>query len=251
MSVGMISAMVLVLLLTIAVPLGAMIFLHRRGGSWRTFFTGAITFIVFVMVLESILHNLVLRSEIGPVIQGNIWLYGLYGGLVAGVFEETGRFLAFRFILKNQRNRITALSYGVGHGGIEAFLLAGLTMAGNLILGLSYVNGAALPEEIIPSVESLLATPAGMFLWAGVERLSALTLHTALSVLVFAAVWTKKWRLFPAAVLLHLAMDFAAVVSNAFLPTAATEGLVLLGSVLAAVWAARIYKNLLKNAETP
>lgn len=251
MSIGMIAAMVLVLLLTIAVPLGVMAFLHRRGGSWRTFFAGALTFIVFAMVLESILHNLVLRSGIGPVLQGNIWLYGLYGGLAAGVFEETGRFLAFRFVLKSRRDRITALSYGIGHGGIEAFLLAGLTMAANLALGLAYVNGAALPEEIVPSVESLLTTPAVMFLWTGFERLSAMTLHTALSVLVFAAVRTDRRWLFPAAILLHFAVDFIAVVSNAFLPVAATEGLVLLSSVLTAVWAARIYKKLLKIAETP
>lgn len=245
MSVTMVAAMILVLLLTIAVPLRVMIFLHRRGGSWRTFLVGAVTFILFAMVLESILHNLVLRSGIGPALQGNIWLYGLYGGLAAGVFEETGRFLAFRYVLKNRRDRVTALSYGIGHGGIEAFLLAGLTMAGNLALGIAYTNGAALPEEIVPSIESLLTTPPVTFLWAGVERLSAMTLHMALSVLVYAAVRTKKWRLFPAAVLLHLAVDFAAVISNAFLPMAATEGLVLLFSVLAAVWAAQIYKKLL------
>ena len=244
MSFEMIAAMVLVFLLTIAVPLGVMAFLRRKGGSWRTFLVGAATFIVFAMVLESILHNLVLRSGIGPILQGNIWLYGLYGGLAAGIFEETGRFLAFRFVLKNRRDRITALSYGIGHGGIEAFLLAGLTMAGNLVLGLSYINGAALPEEIVPSIESLLATPAVMFLWAGVERLSAMTLHTALSVLVFTAVRTNRRWLFPAAILFHFAVDFLAVVSNAFLPAAATEGLVMLGSVLAAVWAAQIYKKL-------
>lgn len=251
MSAAMVTAMVLVLLLTIAVPLGTMIFLHRRGGSWRTFFVGAATFAIFALVLESVFHNLVLYSAIGAIIQGNIWLYGLYGGLAAGIFEETGRFIAFRFILKDNRERVTSLSYGIGHGGAEAFLLLGVTMANNLVLGLSYLNGAALPEEIVPSVETLLTTPAAMFLWAGFERLTAMTLHIALSVLVFAAVRTKRWWLFPAAILLHAAVDFIAVISNARLPVAATEGLVLIGSILVAVWAVQIYKKLLKIAETP
>lgn len=251
MSAAMIMAMGFVLLLTIAVPLGVMLFLHRRGGTWRAFLTGAAAFILFVIVLESILHNLVLRSGAGPVIQGNIWLYGLYGGLAAGVFEETGRFLAFRFALRNHQSRITALSCGIGHGGAEAFLLAGLTMAGNLVLGQLYLHGAALPEELIPSIEALLATPPATFLWAGLERLSAMAMHTALSVLVFAAVRTGKRRLFPAAILLHSALDFMAVVSNAFLPVVATEALVLLASVLAALWAARIYKKLPEITENP
>ena len=62
------------------------------------------------MVLERIFHFLVLQSGAGTVIQGNIWLYALYGGLAAGIFEETGRFLAFRFVLRGRQDRITALA---------------------------------------------------------------------------------------------------------------------------------------------
>lgn len=249
MSIPTIAAMVLVLLLTIIVPLGVMAFLHRRGGSWKCFLVGAVTFTVFAVGLEPILHNLVLSSETGQAILGNIWLYGLYGGLAAGIFEETGRFLAFRFVLKNRNERITALSYGIGHGGIEAFLITGLSMASNLVLGLLYANGAALPENLTPSLEILLTTPAQMFLWAGIERLSAMTLHMALSVLVFASLRTGRRWLFPAAILLHGAMDFAGVVSNAYLPVAATEGLILAAAVLAAVWASQIYKKMPEIAE--
>ncbi len=244
MSVGAIAAMVFVLLLTIALPLGSMFFLHRRGGSWKSFFVGAATFVLAALILEPVLHNLILRSGVGAVIQGNIWLYGLYGGLAAGLFEETGRFLAFRYALRHSPGRITALSYGIGHGGIEAFLLVGLTMAANLSLGLAYTGGAALPAETAAMVETLISTPAVMFLWAGAERLMAMALHVSLSVLVCASVRTGKRWLFPAAILVHASVDFAAVVSNTYLSVAATEGLVLLLTVLAAVWAARVYQRL-------
>lgn len=244
MSVGAIAAIIIVIILTIAVPLGIMLFLARSGGSWKDFLVGAATFIVFALILERILHLLILRSGAGVVIQGNIWLYGLYGGLAAGVFEETGRFLAFRFVLRDQTARITSLAYGIGHGGIEAFLVAGLTMASNLILGLTYTHGGAIPSEIIPAVEALLAIPAPTFLWSGFERLSAMALHMALSVLVFASVRTDRRWLYPAAILIHAAVNFMAVVVNAYLPIAATELLILLLVVIAALWAVRVYKNL-------
>ena len=249
MTVGAVAAMVSVLLLTIALPVGIMVFLHRRGGTWRSFLTGAGAFVLFALILEPILHGLVLRSGAGAAIQGNIWLYGLYGGLAAGLFEETGRLLAFRSVLRKEQGRIAALSYGIGHGGIEAFLLVGLTMASNLVLGLSYASGAPLPQEAAAVAETLLATPASLFLWSGLERLSAMALHLALSVLVFASVRTGKRWLFPAAILMHAAVNFAAVAANARLPIAATEALVLLLTALAALWAARIYRHLPRSCQ--
>lgn len=249
MPAATIAALILVALMTLLVPLGVMLFLRRRGGTWTAFLTGAGTFVLFALVLEPILHSLVLRSPAGAAIQGNILLYGLYGGLAAGLFEETGRLLAFRLVLKKSPARITALSYGIGHGGIEALLLVGLTMVSNLILGLSHASGAPLPQEAAAAAETLLATPASLFLWSGLERLSAMGLHLALSVLVFAAVRTGKRRLFPAAVGVHAAVNFAAVAANAHLPVAATEALVLLLTVLAALWAARIYRRLPRSCQ--
>lgn len=244
MTIGAVAAIIAVIILTIAVPLGTMIFLHRRGGTWSTFLVGAGTFVLFAMILERLFHALVLFSGIGAVIQENIWLYALYGGLAAGIFEETGRLLAFRFVLRHRQERITSLAYGIGHGGIEAFLVAGLTMVNNLIIGLIYSTAETLPPEIAAIVEALIATPAGMFLWSGFERLTAMGLHMALSVLVFACVRTNRRWLYPAAILIHAAVNFAAVTSNAYLPIAATELLVLALTTVSVLWALRIYKNL-------
>lgn len=247
MSIGTIAAIVAVIILTIAVPLGTMLFLRKRGGAWTTFLIGAGTFILFAVILEQGFHTLILLSPAGAVIQGNIWLYGIYGGLAAGLFEETGRFLAFRFALRRRQNRITSLAYGIGHGGIEAFLIAGLTMVNNLILGLTYANAETIPPEIAPLVETLLTSPASTFLWSGFERLMAMALHMALSVPVFASVRTNRRWLYPAAILIHAAVDFVAVLANSCLPVAATELLLAALTALAVLWAARIYKNLSPN----
>ena len=118
---------------------------------------------------------------LGQVLQSNIWLYGLYGGLAAGIFEEVGRFLAFKLVLRNRRERITALSYGLGHGGIEAFLLLAVTYFNNLYLFSVLSNGGTLAPELTAALENLAALPAVMYLWAGLERVIAITIHMALS----------------------------------------------------------------------
>lgn len=123
-------------------------------------------------------------------------------------------------------------------------------MAANLALALSAGN-AALPTEAAAAVETLASTPAAMFLWSGLERISAIALHMANSVLVFASLRAGKRWLFPAAILAHGAVNFAAMVSNAYLPVAATEGIVLVLTAAVVFWAAQIYKNLPLNAENP
>lgn len=237
-------------LLTILLPLGIMLFLRRRGGRWMTFLAGTGTFVLFALLLEPLLHSIVLRSGAGTAIRENILLYALYGGLAAGVFEETGRLFAFRFVLRDRRERVTALSYGIGHGGCEAFLLLGVTMLNNIAVVLMLKNGASLPPELEGAVQTLAAVPAATFLWGGFERLSAMVFHMAASVLVFtAAARSGKRRLFPLAIVLHLVLDMAAVVSNAYLPIAATE-LLTAALALASAWlAARVYKNLSPEAE--
>ena len=244
------GAMVFTALFTVLVPLGAMLWLwKRRGGSWSAFFVGAGTFLLFSMVLEQALHLVVLKSALGPVIQGSLWLTALYGGLAAGLFEETGRLAAFRFILKKQTEPAAALSYGLGHGGCEAALVTGLAMVSNLALVYLVKAGSLTDPAVTAMAETVAATPAGMFLWAALERVSAIVLHTANSVLVFAAVRRRKYALFGLAVLTHAGADFLAAIANAHLPIAATELLVLVFSILVVLLAARVYGNLMKNTE--
>jgi uncharacterized membrane protein YhfC len=47
--------------------------------------------------------------------------------LTAGVFEETARYIAYRFLLK-EHNMENGLIYGVGHGGIESIMLVGVNV---------------------------------------------------------------------------------------------------------------------------
>ena len=47
-------------------------------------------------------------------------------GLISGVCEEVGRFLVFRYALYEYKDPKNAVSYGIGHGGWEMFIVYGL-----------------------------------------------------------------------------------------------------------------------------
>lgn len=245
MSAGSILAILFDIVLSAALPIGLMLWLKRRGGSWSAFLTGAGTFVLFALVLEALLHQLVLQSPAGEAIRSNIWLYGLYGGLAAGIFEETGRFAAFKCVLRRQRGPVTALAYGAGHGGAEALLVLGASMVSNLVLVSLAGNGSLTDPAMAELAETVMTTPTTVFLWAGFERGTAVLLHMANSVLVFtAASRPGQLRLFPLAIGTHTLTNFIAVTANAYLPIAATELLTLIFAALVALLASRIYRNL-------
>ena len=240
-----IPAIVFTLVFSIALPIGLMLWFRKRGGKWTSFLIGAAAFILFTLILESILHNLLSQTPLWAILRSSVWLYALYGGLAAGIFEETGRFLAFKLFLKNERDPITALSYGVGHGGAEAILLVGLTMVNNLALAAMVSAGGTTDPAVLEAAAQLASTPAGMFLWAAFERIGAVVLHLSNSVLVFAAIRKPgKKCLFPAAILIHAAADFIAVVSNAYLPVVATEIIILIVAVIVALFARTVYRTI-------
>lgn len=213
-------------LLGIAVPVCLSLYLVRRHhAKASTILIGAGTFILFALVLEAIMHQLVLKGPHGAAIIGNTLWYALYGGLAAGLFEETGRFLAMTFLMKKEPSTgIPALAYGVGHGGIEMIVIFGITMISNLVLSLMINSGQAgflvsqTPAEAAAQVQAQLnqlqSASAGSWLIGLWERISALVLHIGLSLMVWVAVRRRgKWLwLFPAAIALHAFVDAGVVI---------------------------------------
>ncbi len=245
MSTPAVAAQVLVAVFTVVLPLGGMLLLRKRG-SWRVFFIGAAVFVLSALVLERIFHSVILATPMAVPLQSNIWLYALYGGLAAGLFEETGRLAAFHFITKRPHSPDAAISYGLGHGGIEAVLLVGLTMVNNLIVSAMAAGGALSNPDLAAAAEALAGTPAHMFLWAGFERIGAMTLHVANSILVYAAVERRRRDLYVLAIVTHTLVNFAAVIMNRYLPIAATELFVLLFALLVLLLALKV-----RRAATP
>lgn len=212
---------------------------------------GALTFFLFALTLEQMLHMVMLGAA-GDVLNGNLWLYALYGGLAAALFEETGRFVAMKFWMKKTLSKENSLMYGVGHGGIEAVLIVGMTYISNLITVFMINSGqmesqlAAIEEGpgkelAIQSISVLWTMPGYQFFLAGVERISAVVLQICLSYLVYRAVKYGEKKFLFAALGIHFLVDAVTVLLSNTVPLVVLE-IVLLAAVAALVlWVKKMY----------
>ena len=209
-----IVAMVISALAGIAVPAVLYRIYRKKGAKRLPFWIGCIVFVLFALVLERLVLMLVMKLPLWTAITGNIFLYGVVAGLFAGVFEETGRYVAFKTVLRKKLgNDKNALMYGAGHGGIEAVLLLSVPMVINTIFALQFNAGVDSVFGGISEAQTLINAPSWALLAGAVERIAAIAIHISLSVLVwFAAKNNRRFWLFPLAILLHLFVDAVAVV---------------------------------------
>ncbi len=237
-------------------PIALLIYYKKKGAEVLPFFIGCAVLILFALILEALVHNIVLKGlTVGEKIMGNTLLYAVYGGLMAGLFEETGRFIAFKTVLKKRLgNDWNALMYGAGHGGVECILLLGFAYISNLVMsilinaGLTDTITKSLSGDTLAQVEAIFDTLTGTAPWTYllgmVERAAAMALHISLSVLVwFAAKKPGKFLLYPLAILLHALMDGVTVILAAHLPVAAVEGCLVALAILVALVARYVWKK--------
>jgi uncharacterized membrane protein YhfC len=232
-----IAAMAVSLVLAAVVPAAAAVWCVRKfRGTARNIIAGALVFAVFVLVLERGMHVYFLRINFeASMFLDNPWAFATYGAFAAGIFEETGRYLGFRILLKGRERWEDGIAYGIGHGGIEALLIGGLAAAQNLYLSFM-ANAGKLPEALAQYGSLLAGTAPYIFLISGAERVFALALQTALSLLVLHAVRKKKIRYVILAVLIHAAVDFPA----ALYQKGAISSILAIEAGLAAVAAASL-----------
>lgn len=255
------AVIVLCMVLGVVIPLALFFWLNRKKkASPRPFLIGWLGFLIAVTVLERLFHALVLNSSVGAALNRNLFLYALYGGITAGLFEELTRYLCFsRILKKEQNNDWNALMYGAGHGGSEMFNLFTILMANNLIYAVTINSGGA--SEILQPlagdallqmqavIEQLCTASPALFLLSLTERIFALSIHLSLSVLVFYAAKgpAQNRRLLLIAVELHALVDFIAVISSALFPAAVTELIMLVMAAGIAFFARMVWRQ---NHET-
>lgn len=237
----------------------------RTRKSLVPFFVGMFIFLFFAKGLEMIPHTVFLLTDnpLSRAINGNLVLYVLYGGLMAGLFEELGRYLAFHFLMKKYPEKETAVTYGMGHGGIECMLVMGISYLQYYSYG-QLINNGAMEKmmasykgntQMQNSLQQLIDTITGMqksdCFFAGWERVSAMMLQIGLSILVFQAVKAagKKYLLW-VAVLLHMLADIpAALYQKGVLPILSVEILIFIFAGLVLFYAIRVYGNMEKTTE--
>lgn len=257
MSLGYVSTasivgMIFSLCMSIGLPVALLIFCWRKKAGISSFFIGAAIFIVFALILEQILHAAVLGIT-GTFLTDHIWLYALYGGVAAALFEETGRWVAMKYFMRDRLDVPNALMYGAGHGGAEAILLVGLTNVNNLI-SVAMINGGTLQRALdalddetasasVEQISVLWTTPAYQFYLGGIERVLAIILQIALSVLVYLAVKNGRRYCWGIAFAAHFLVDFVTIASARYLPLAVVELLVALMTAVAVALTVRLCRK--------
>ncbi|PKL62825.1 MAG: YhfC family intramembrane metalloprotease [Methanomicrobiales archaeon HGW-Methanomicrobiales-2] len=217
-----VATFAVVALLEIIVPLALGYWLVKRFDlSWRVFALGALFFIVvqvvhapLVIVTQTPLYLAVLPFGATTALA----VLAVYLGLMAGLFEEVGRYLVYRYIFRRQDIPLTrenGLLFGTGWGGVESMIVALLVLTSML----SYIaltgDGGLVPLPDDPAVQAqvdaLLALTPLDLLPGLAERMMTITLHIAWSLMVLAAVVYDKKGLLLLAILWHAAVDAAAV----------------------------------------
>ena len=221
-----------------------------------TILIGAFTFLLFSQGLEGGLHYLclVMDNPVSRAINGSSLLYATYGAFAAGIFEESGRYLAFRTVLKKRTAPETAISYGIGHGGIEMMLVGSASFGLYLAVYFLYQSGgeaALLPlagsAEMVPALLAQVSQfTTGFCLLALFERFIALAFHIAASVFVFIAARDQEKRYyFPLAILLHAALDFpVALYQRGHLPLWSVELYAAMFTLAVCLGAKKLYRKL-------
>ncbi|SFI15516.1 Uncharacterized membrane protein YhfC [Pseudobutyrivibrio sp. OR37] len=248
-----IIGMCIAFIVAVGLPMGLMVYAFLKLKADMLWFgIGAATFIIFALVLEQCLH-VVMIKQFGEALTGNLLVKAVYGGLAAGVFEEMGRFTSMNLFKKKGLNKLNALMYGIGHGGIEAIIIVGLTSISNLITSIMINTGtfepmlASLDDEVkaqtLKQVSLLWTTSPLDFYLAGLERVVAITLHICLSYIVYKAVTNKKVQLLLLAIVLHAGVDFVTVLLAGYVSSLVLELVLLVIVAIIAVLVFKIYSN--------
>ena len=197
------SSMLLILLtaiLAIALPLiAAIIWCKKKHEPFTTVLIGAATFMLFAIVLEKPLQNiLIFPVQIGlPEHAASVFinarpvLWGIIVGLFPSGFEAM-------FIL--------GITY------IEYFVFAVMLNQGTFVeLMVDPIKDTLTPDVvnqmtgIVEQITTFSAATMGISLF---DRLFAVAFHTGASIMVFYSVKDKKkWWLYPLAIIIHTAID--------------------------------------------
>lgn len=231
------------------------LWLRKTHAAKLPYFIGMLTFFLFVKVLEALVHNycLLRYNLFSAYLNAHPVAFMLYGGFAAGIFEETGRFVAFKTLLRRYDAPETAITYGLGHGSIEIILTVAL---GYLFITLSfYSRGTLLADRFSfmrSAVDSIIAAPY-LSLVALEERAVALLFHVSASVFVFRAVWDRERRwLYPLAIVLHAVLDFpAALYTSGLISLFLTELVTAEFSIITALFAFQMYRHMKAERTVP
>jgi uncharacterized membrane protein YhfC len=188
---------------------------------WKLIFAGGLTFIVSQVFHIPFLYGLTAMFTAGilPAIP-TAWtslFNAVLLGLLAGIFEETARWILFKFILKDAKSWEQGVVVGTGYGGTEALLLGILAFVqvGSMIAMKNTDLAARVPPEQLELAKQQLAAfwsaPVYMAFLGLIERAFTICIQISLTIMVLYSVAYRKPVWFWIALFWHAFVDASAV----------------------------------------
>jgi len=218
----MIASFIFAVLFEMLFPVALAIWFCRRFRvSGKLVWIGALIFLASQVVHIPVLYGIQALFQQGilpmPPLQWGLLFSAVLAGLLAGLSEETARLVGFHWLGSRARSWATGVALGIGHGGLESFLVgfSGLATAVVMITQAQNPGLIPLPPEIRATVEQSAAEFWGMPwhlpLAGAFERLCAMTIQISLAVLVMQTFLRRSIWYYVAAVAFHTLVDAVAV----------------------------------------
>lgn len=257
-----IPSLTITVILMIAIPIIFFLYWrikHRQQTRIVYLIAGILGFIVSARVLELGVHYfcIITDNPVSRFINGNSAAYILYGICMAGIFEECGRYLILKYVMRKNRTPENAVLYGIGHGGIEVLTVILPAMIAYLMVAVFFSAGNMdeafralnITEETaaaaLPSIQAAATFGYAAMALNVIERLIAMVLHIGLTVMVFYGVCSAKKSWLAAAILLHMLMDlFPAMYQRNLLPLGLVEVWGAAWAVVTAIIAMKLYREM-------
>ncbi|GMQ78962.1 MAG: hypothetical protein BMS9Abin02_1511 [Anaerolineae bacterium] len=226
----------LIVILIILFPIGLAILTRRKWGApWIYFCAGILTFVI-AQLIHLPLNRLLVKVGVLPdtLPEGSdLIIAALILGLTAALSEELIRAAGY-FLLKKARGFGDGILLGLGHGGVEAMMVAVILAAGVSSFWYSQ-NIDLLPEAVsgeqfavlIEAVETAKENPL-IAIVPFIERVIALGYQVIFSILVLFAFKVGKWWYVLIAIIYHMLVNSAAVLTTSQLDNIWLAELILL-----------------------
>lgn len=217
-----VTSMVIVALICTAVPfLFLGYYKSKKKVNVSSFFIGMAVYFLFALIGEWLFNFILFRGFSLSVFLNRTdhpVYYALYGAIVAGVFEETGKYIGLKKWMPSRPGKENAFLFGVGHGSFETIAYGSSLFMGNIIIALmvnsfgidGYLEKVRITDEAAITqqtalIHQLMAIPPAENFTAGIERILALIFQASLTIFVFLSLNHEKLKyLFPIAVVLHI-----------------------------------------------
>jgi uncharacterized membrane protein YhfC len=198
----------------------------RFGFHRRDVIVGIAVFALFSMVIERALHGFMLRSPTTLGLLLNPAVFITYGALASGVCEEVGRFLGMKWLISRSPAALqssgTALGYGIGHGGAEAWLVGVLVQIQWVVYAVlanynqldTYFD--SIPVDALARLHLVLSnlSPQYAALFV-IERAAAFVFQIGFSAVMWQLLRERQRAVLPLMIVAHALVDLPAALFQA------------------------------------